>query len=88
VVPVPYIPNFVHRENADSTFDSFCRSCFVTVAKSRLEADLRGKERDHICDPWDLKLLQNAATLGFFAAVHMHLESQEVAQNSRPWRHT
>jgi hypothetical protein len=69
VVPVPYIPNFVHRENDDSTFDSFCRSCFVTVAKGRLEAELQGKERDHICDPWDLKLLQKAARLGFFAAV-------------------
>jgi hypothetical protein len=41
----------------------------VTVAKGHLETELQGKERDHICDPWDLKLLQNAARLGFFAAV-------------------
>lgn len=65
VVPVPYMPNFVHRKNDDSTFDSFCRSCFVTVAKARLEAELEGKERDHICNPWDLKRFQNAAGLGF-----------------------
>jgi hypothetical protein len=67
VVPVSGMPNFVHRKNDDSTFDSFCPSCFVTVANARLEAELEGKERDHICDPWDLKRFQTAAKLGFVA---------------------
>jgi hypothetical protein len=55
VIPAPSIPDFVHRKNGESTFESFCRSCFVTVATARSEAELQGNERNHICDPWDLK---------------------------------
>jgi hypothetical protein len=67
MVPVPHMPSFVHRKNDDSTFDSFCPCCFVTVANARLETALEGKEREHICDPWDLKRFQNASRPSFVA---------------------
>jgi hypothetical protein len=54
----PHISQFVHRKNEDGTFDSICRSCFVTVATARFESELEGEEHDHICDPRDLKRTQ------------------------------
>ena len=62
VVPIPYMPNFVHRRNGES-FESFCPSCFATVAKALLEVELESKEHNHVCNPWDLKRFQNAARL-------------------------
>ena len=67
---VSFIPDFVHRENGDGTFDSFCRGCFVTVATARLETELKSKERDHICDFWDLMRYQES--LGVVAAAKSH----------------
>lgn len=64
MTPVLSIPNFIHRKNCDSTFDSFCRSCFVTVATTKSETELEGGERGHVCNPWDLLQFQNARTLG------------------------
>ena len=64
MIPVPSIPGFVHRKNCDGTFDSFCRGCFVTVAKTRLETELEGEERGHMCNPWDLLRFQSAGSLG------------------------
>jgi|HubBroStandDraft_6_1064221.scaffolds.fasta_scaffold3950660_1 hypothetical protein len=42
---------FVHRENADGTYDSFCRKCFTTIQSAKCEADLRDAETEHTCDP-------------------------------------
>lgn len=46
---------FVHRENRDRTFDSFCRACLRTVGTARLEADLEDFERRHVCDPHEVE---------------------------------
>jgi len=59
MAPISGIPKFVHRKNRDSTFDSFCSRCFVTVATAPLEAELELKERVHSCNPSDLIRLQN-----------------------------
>jgi len=45
---------FVHRENRDRTFDSFCRACLRTVATANCEADLKAFESAHVCDPHEL----------------------------------
>jgi hypothetical protein len=47
-------PQFLHRKNADGTFDSICSRCFVTVATRFRETDLSRPERDHVCDSWTL----------------------------------
>jgi hypothetical protein len=45
----------VHRRNADGTIVSFCRKCFVTVASSHWEAELKQSESEHQCDPFRLQ---------------------------------
>lgn len=44
------IVQFTHRRNQDSTFDSICRSCYMTVGKRKLEAELEIDERVHVCE--------------------------------------
>jgi hypothetical protein len=44
-------PDFAHRFNPNTTTDSICRKCFLTVASSPWEADLEPSERNHVCDP-------------------------------------
>jgi hypothetical protein len=44
-------PNFPHRLNADGAYDSICTLCRVTVASTRVEADLSQHERSHKCNP-------------------------------------
>ena len=39
-----------HRRNHDGSFDSICKICFATVARSIDEAALAGPERNHACD--------------------------------------
>jgi len=43
-----YAP-FPHRLDNDGVYHSFCRTCFLTVATSRREADLADGEREHEC---------------------------------------
>jgi len=47
-------PQFPHRHNNDGTFDSICDTCFVTVARVKLETDLIPFETRHVCDPVNL----------------------------------
>ena len=42
---------FAHRPNLDETFDSICRTCFVTVASHVQERNLAQFELRHVCDP-------------------------------------
>lgn len=43
-------PRTAHRRNHDGSFDSICKTCFATVARSSDEAALAGPERNHACD--------------------------------------
>ena len=42
---------FPHRRNRDGTYDSICPACLATVATAQTEAELRARERVHLCDP-------------------------------------
>jgi hypothetical protein len=55
---------FVHRLNADGTFDSICMSCFLTIGTAENEPSLAGQEKIHQCNGND---------------VHTHLVAQNVA---------
>jgi hypothetical protein len=46
---IPAVP-FIHRKNPDSTHDSICTSCFLTVARGQQEADLLEGEQSHDCE--------------------------------------
>jgi hypothetical protein len=50
VVKIPY----AHRHNLDGSFDSICKTCFVTVAQTKDEPALIQHEWDHHCPPWIL----------------------------------
>jgi hypothetical protein len=39
-----------HRRNHDGSFDSICRTCFATIARSSDEVALAGPDRNHDCD--------------------------------------
>ncbi len=41
---------FCNRKNEDGTFDSVCRACFMTIATTNLECDLKASELRHVCD--------------------------------------
>jgi hypothetical protein len=43
-------PRTTHRRNDDGSFDSICKTCFATVARSSDEVALAGPERNHSCD--------------------------------------
>jgi len=45
---------FVHRRNLDSSYDSICTRCYVTVAKADIETDLLKPEDAHICSGFEL----------------------------------
>ena len=38
---------YVHRRNYDGSFDSICRTCFMTVARVTEEAMLAEHEKNH-----------------------------------------
>ena len=40
---------FAHRQNADSTFDSICLSCYLTVSSAPNESALVDGEAEHSC---------------------------------------
>ena len=49
------IVEFVHRKNPDSTIDSICMKCYLTVATATAEDDLSAAESKHNCaarDEW------------------------------------
>jgi hypothetical protein len=42
-------PNFPHRKNKDSSFDSICPRCFRTISTRGTEEDLTQDEQCHQC---------------------------------------
>jgi len=44
-------PGFPHRHNNDGTYDSICDTCYSTIAKANVEAELIYHEARHVCDP-------------------------------------
>jgi hypothetical protein len=42
---------FFHRTNGDSTIDSICTRCFITIATGNSHDDLIGAEAAHDCIP-------------------------------------
>jgi len=44
-------PFFPHRRNRDGSFDSICLKCLITIASTRIEADLVRHDRIHVCMP-------------------------------------
>ena len=49
VLPLP--PSFPHRRNGDSSFDSICLKCLLTIATARTEVELARYEKYHVCNP-------------------------------------
>ena len=48
-------PQFVKRRNRDSSIDSICTKCFLTIASvTTSEDDLAAREEKHICDPYEV----------------------------------
>jgi len=41
--------DFAHRQNADRTWDSICRRCYLTVGRAQCEDDLAIEENLHAC---------------------------------------
>jgi hypothetical protein len=41
---------FIHRKNPDSSHDSICMTCFLTIATVSDEADLTKREIAHNCE--------------------------------------
>ena len=55
---MPYTSHpFAHRTNADSTVDSICKTCFMTVGTAQKSEALNALEAAHVCDPWRLEVL-------------------------------
>jgi hypothetical protein len=48
---------FPHRHNHDGSFDSICRICYATLARSMDEASLQPYESNHQCEWRDLVML-------------------------------
>jgi len=45
------LPPFFHTDEADGSFDSICLKCLLTIANTRIEADLQPHDRNHVCLP-------------------------------------
>jgi hypothetical protein len=43
-------PNYSHRLNRDGSFDSICTTCFATVARAKIEAELTELDATHVCN--------------------------------------
>jgi hypothetical protein len=43
-----------HRRNEEGSYDSICRTCFVTIAQGMAESELAAFEEAHECDPYVL----------------------------------
>jgi hypothetical protein len=41
---------YPHRRNKDGSYDSICRTCFVTVAFGQSEAELMKLDAQHVCE--------------------------------------
>jgi hypothetical protein len=45
-------PQFAKRRNINSSIDSICTKCFMTVASACSEEELGEHEAKHVCDPY------------------------------------
>jgi hypothetical protein len=52
--------SFAHRPNKDGSFDSVCRRCYMTAARSDKEAKLESQELLHHCNQ-DMLAMREAA---------------------------
>jgi hypothetical protein len=41
---------FRRRLNRDGSYDSICLRCFLTIANTRTETELKARENVHTCD--------------------------------------
>ena len=48
--PVVLFRRFAHRRNADTTTDSICSVCFLTVGSASAEGNLKWLESTHPCE--------------------------------------
>jgi hypothetical protein len=47
------VPQFARRRNRDSSIDSICTKCFLTIASvTTSEEDLAAYEKKHICEDY------------------------------------
>jgi hypothetical protein len=46
---LPHSIHFFHRENWDSSLDSICGICYLTVGRAENEEDLQEQEQSHRC---------------------------------------
>ncbi len=46
---LPHSTQFFHRENWDSSLDSICGICYLTVGHAENEEDPREEEKGHRC---------------------------------------
>jgi hypothetical protein len=45
-------PSFARRRNQNSSIDSICTKCFLTIASAGAEEELAAHEENHVCDPF------------------------------------
>jgi hypothetical protein len=43
---------YVRRLNPNTSFDSICTKCYMTVASAENEVELLHPESNHVCDPY------------------------------------
>ena len=44
------LPDYIHRQNRDETFDSICTRCIATIGSTQREQDLGVLEQEHKCE--------------------------------------
>jgi hypothetical protein len=45
-------PSFARRRNINSSIDSICTKCFLTIASEDSEEELVAHEEKQVCDPY------------------------------------
>jgi hypothetical protein len=45
-------PTFARRRNNNSSIDSICTKCFLTIASAGSGEELVAHEEKHVCDPF------------------------------------
>jgi len=44
------VNTFPHRKKRDGTYDSYCLTCFTTIANAKTEEELVDHDRNHVCE--------------------------------------
>jgi hypothetical protein len=63
-------PHFPHRSNKDGSIDSICSRCFATIGNANSESELEGMEAAHVCEPAQLRLLEEERQKKLFEFPH------------------